>query len=84
MQGPVRIVPYPEKLDDARSADSQLPWCNYFFVVGLKGSTPAYPPFHPLDHLHGWTRMVLVANLEDNTMVAALFARTGERDEQAE
>ena len=75
MHGPVRVLPYPDRFVEGIPVESQLRLCNYFFVSGLRGNSPSHQPFHPAEKLRAWTTPLLVADLGDGSIVAALLIR---------
>lgn len=76
IHGSIRVLRYPWRFVDGIPIERQLAQCNYFFVAGMEGVVPGHRPFYPSEQLKGWTHPVLLAELGENHLVAALLIRS--------
>lgn len=75
VHGPVKVVLYPKQFAEGVPIETQLRLCNYFFISGLKGYYPSHRPFYPSDDLDAWTAPVLMSEVGDHLLIAALLVR---------
>jgi hypothetical protein len=78
LQGGLRSVAYPRRLDPARPAAAQLDLCRFHYTSASYYAGGGYGSFHLVDALREFTEPVLVARLRiDGTdaPVAALLER---------
>jgi hypothetical protein len=83
VHGPIRVLRYPWSFVEGISVKDQLPFCNYFFVAGIDGVVPGHGPFYPSEQLKDWTSPVLVAEIGDDQIVAALLVRSDATEQEA-
>jgi hypothetical protein len=73
LYGRTNSLSFPHDLEDIDHAKRTLTQCRYFFLADIDILTYNIPGMYPAALIEGWTRRVLVSNINGNDTVAALL-----------